>query len=258
MSDFIEPRSEQLSVRQDGAHGTAPRRLSNYIEVCLRERIFSGDWPAGHKLPSEASLRSEFGASRTAVREAIRSLQGSGLLTTINGSGSFVASGALENVARALNAYSTLSLDQQSFSDLIELRMAIEGDVAASLAAARLPEHWSCIEAQLAAMSRTTVLEEFAIRDIDFHMELLKLSGNALFASLGMALRNRYIRYSIDSYCEGESARERTQLEHAEIASAIRGGDVAGAREAARRHVRHARTRWEGTQGGRKTNRGAT
>lgn len=233
------------AVRQDAAAEVAPLSANYQIESYLQERILSGQWPTGYKLPSEAGLQKQFGASRTVIREAIRRLQGRGLLKTINGSGSYVSGGQLEHVSQALNAYSMLMSDEKTFGDLLELRMAIEGDAAAKVASNQSSDDWQCLEARLAAMDAARVLEEFAILDIDFHMELLRMSGNELFASLGKALRDRYVRFAIDSYRKGEGLRDGTMEEHREICRAIKSGDPAAAREAARKHVWLARSRWK-------------
>ena len=94
-------------------------------------------------------------------------------------------------------------------------------------------------------MGAAQATEEFAILDIDFHMDMLRLSGNELFVSLGEALRDRYLRFAIDSYRKGERLREDTMAEHRHIIQAVRSGNAEDAREAARQHVSHARSRWE-------------
>lgn len=237
-------------VRQDSpAAPTPPRSLSDQLEAFLQQRVLRGEWPAGHKLPSESELGKQFKASRTVVREAIRRLQGRGLVETINGSGTYVSAGRLEDVSFALNAYSVRASDQQSFSELLDLRMAIEGDAAAKVAARVDVVDWRLLEARLEVMAATRVLEEFAIHDIDFHMDVLRLSGNELFASLGSALRDRYVRFAIirfaaDSYADAKKMRDQTMDEHQLIVDAIARGDADRARQAARSHVDRSRERW--------------
>ena len=55
-------------------------RAADKIIASLENRIFSGQIGNGEKLPSERALMEEFGASRTVVREAIKSLGGKGLI----------------------------------------------------------------------------------------------------------------------------------------------------------------------------------
>ena len=56
----------------------------------LRPPIDSGEWPAGHKLPSESELMEQFGVSRVTVRLAVGALRAEGLILTRQGRGSFV------------------------------------------------------------------------------------------------------------------------------------------------------------------------
>lgn len=56
----------------------------------LRAPIESGEWPAGHRLPSESQLMEQFSVSRVTVRLAINALRGEGLIVTRQGRGSFV------------------------------------------------------------------------------------------------------------------------------------------------------------------------
>jgi GntR family transcriptional repressor for pyruvate dehydrogenase complex len=248
MSVSRKATAQRKAVRQDAAEAVAPVSAKLQVEAYLQDRILKGEWPIGFKLPSEAGLQAQFGASRTVIREAIRHLQGRGLLKTINGSGSYVANGQLEHVSQALNAYSMLTSDDKAFGDLLELRMAIEGDAAAKIASRQSTDDWQCLEARLAAMDAAQVMEEFAILDIDFHIELLRLSGNGMFASLGKALRSRWVRLAFEAYSKGEGLRETTNAEHRDIFRAIIGGDPSVAREAARKHIWLARSRWNERQ----------
>ncbi len=56
----------------------------------LREQIRAGELRAGQALPSEASLSQRFGVGRDAVRDALASLRGEGLVITTRGIGTFV------------------------------------------------------------------------------------------------------------------------------------------------------------------------
>ena len=64
--------------------------LSDQVTEALLSRIESGRLKPGEKLPPEAALASEFGVSRTVVREAISRLKQEGLVESRQGSGVFV------------------------------------------------------------------------------------------------------------------------------------------------------------------------
>ena len=57
------------------------RRLSDQVSAQIQVRIASGELRSGDKLPPERELAETFGVSRGAVREALRSLERSGLVS---------------------------------------------------------------------------------------------------------------------------------------------------------------------------------
>lgn len=71
------------------AGGPAPQYLK--VKTHLREGIASGHWRPGERLPSEAELTASFGVSRMTVNRALRELHQEGLVTRVQGVGSFVA-----------------------------------------------------------------------------------------------------------------------------------------------------------------------
>ncbi|HSV83223.1 MAG TPA: GntR family transcriptional regulator [Ramlibacter sp.] len=60
------------------------------VRDALRSEILNGKLPPGAKLPPEAELIARFGVSRITVRQALSELQAAGLVTTVNGKGSYV------------------------------------------------------------------------------------------------------------------------------------------------------------------------
>jgi GntR family transcriptional regulator len=61
-------------------------RLYNH----LREKIISGEYPGGMKLPSERELCEGYGVSRITIRHALRLLEDQGLIERTPGRGTFV------------------------------------------------------------------------------------------------------------------------------------------------------------------------
>lgn len=66
-------------------------RQPKYLRIHsnLRERITSGQWPAGSPLPSQRELADEFGVSIMTLRQALQLLTDEGLIETRHGSGTF-------------------------------------------------------------------------------------------------------------------------------------------------------------------------
>lgn len=65
------------------------------IYQTLRERMLTGELPAGYKLPSTRELASRLNVSRNVVLEAYELLQAEGFISTHPGSGTCVAEGAI-------------------------------------------------------------------------------------------------------------------------------------------------------------------
>ncbi|MER6891992.1 winged helix-turn-helix domain-containing protein [Streptomyces halstedii] len=70
--------------------------LAPYLQLAeiLRQRIASGDIPAGRRIPSQAELEQEFGLSRNTIKRAVEILKSEGLVQTSPGRGLFVRAGS--------------------------------------------------------------------------------------------------------------------------------------------------------------------
>src|SRR5215468_5527269 len=77
---------ELLDSRPSGAS------VRDRVTSELAMRILSGHYPQGSSLPTEAELCAEFGVSRTALREATRTLAAKGLIETRQRAGTRVRS----------------------------------------------------------------------------------------------------------------------------------------------------------------------
>lgn len=61
------------------------------IDHGIRDRIISGDLQVGHQIPSTEDLKRAYGASLSAVRQAVNQLKAEGILEGFSGKGVFVA-----------------------------------------------------------------------------------------------------------------------------------------------------------------------
>ncbi|MDX3230582.1 GntR family transcriptional regulator [Streptomyces sp. ME19-01-6] len=64
--------------------------LYRQIADALREAIYSGEIPAGDRLPSENALVARFATTRTTVRKGVALLRAEGLIVSQQGKGAFV------------------------------------------------------------------------------------------------------------------------------------------------------------------------
>jgi len=74
--------------------------LVDRLAAAIQSRVLSGDLPSGARLRQE-TLASEFGVSRTPVREALRKLQSSGLVTVEPNRGAIVNGPSARDIREA-------------------------------------------------------------------------------------------------------------------------------------------------------------
>lgn len=67
-------------------------RVPRYLQLAalFRNRIASGQWPVGERIPNLDELAAEFAVARGTMREAMGELEREGLLERVRGRGSFV------------------------------------------------------------------------------------------------------------------------------------------------------------------------
>jgi len=75
----------------DDITATVPLYLG--VKQMILARISAGDWPPGRRVPSENELVAELGLSRMTINRALRELANDGVLTRVQGLGTFVAEG---------------------------------------------------------------------------------------------------------------------------------------------------------------------
>jgi GntR family transcriptional regulator len=78
-------------------HHGVPIPLYYQIELQLRHAIEAGQYPPGHRLPTEGELQRAYGVSRVTVRTALQHLEEDGLISIRRGRGTFVERQALED-----------------------------------------------------------------------------------------------------------------------------------------------------------------
>jgi GntR family transcriptional regulator len=79
--------------------------LYHQIENDLRERIRSGLWTPGQRIPGEPELTRLYGASRITIRQALDNLEREGLISREPGRGSFVRDPTITAGPRRLTSF---------------------------------------------------------------------------------------------------------------------------------------------------------
>ena len=124
-------------------------RVYEHIVAQIERAIFEGRLQHGDKLPAERQLVREFGASRVAVREALRALEHRGLVEVRQGSAGGYFIREMDSGPVVRDFQTLFRLGHVSLPQLVEARALIEPE-SARLAALRATE--PDVKAVLAAL----------------------------------------------------------------------------------------------------------
>lgn len=192
----LTKRGQVKASECEGAAGAAigsVRAAATYELVVeqIRRAIFLGRFLPGDRLPAERDLASQMAVSRTTIREAIRVLEGEGLVTVKRGAAGGLVVLEQERPSRAeIAAYRA---DQGEWIDqVLDYRIANECAAAALAASRRTDRHLARLTAALEGMtaicatpearSVTANVGRFFAFDADFHLTIGQASMNPLLA----------------------------------------------------------------------------
>lgn len=116
---------------RQGDEGGPPAYL--HIALTLTERLSSGVYPAGSRLPSGSELRAEFGVSPMTVRRALSLLEQQGLVAGVKGRGIYARSRDLADSMFRLDSLSGEWLDESAEIRLLSAAMARADDRVAAM-----------------------------------------------------------------------------------------------------------------------------
>ena len=214
------------------------RRTTLSAEVAdrLTEAIRMGQFEPGERLPSERDLGVRFGVGRTSIREAIRTLQATGLVTVRPGAGMFIADDQSISVEPFANWESRY---QYRIDELFETRLALE-PVAAARAAARasreeIEEIALCVRDLEQAIADKS-LAAMVLADAGFHFAVVKASKNRLILTMLQSLRHVLAESQRASLSPAERPR-RVLAMHTAVLEAIAARDSLAAETAMRSHL---------------------
>ena len=216
------------------------RNLFAHVVEELGTRIIRGDLTPDDAFPIEADLGREFGASRSVIREAVKSLAARGLIESKTRTGIRVLPPTHWNLLdpEVLSWRYGVMHPAQFYSELFEIRLMIEPQ-AAALAASR------ATQADIAEMSEAFV-EMSKVRetgtaaveaDLRFHRAILAAGKNALLHQVGHLI-------AVGLYISHQTSSESFTVflpQHGQVLAAIRARDPQSARRAMERLLNETR-----------------
>lgn len=179
-------------------------------------------------------MAAQLGASRTAVREALRSLEAVGVINTRQGSGRYVGAFDLRALVHGLSY--ALVFDAASITELLQVRRALEasflGAAQKTLDRGTLDELDALVGAMRANAARGAL---FIVEDRAFHLTLFRGLHNGVLNTLLEAF------WSLFETALAEPLRRSTDLlrtvrHHAAVVRALRAGNLRRAQLGLERH----------------------
>ena len=202
----------------------------------LRDLIASGALLPGARLPPEAELALQLGASRNTVREAARALVTARVLDVRRGDGTYVTSLRPELLLEGI-AFAADVLQTDFALELIGVRRILE-PAATALAAQRIDDATvAALHTCLGHMREAETQDVLVQFDAEFHGLVAGAAGNATLASMLAGVSSRTIRARVwRGVVEGDAVA-RTIAQHEDILRAVAAHDPVLAEAAALVHV---------------------
>jgi GntR family transcriptional repressor for pyruvate dehydrogenase complex len=162
-------------------------RLYQEIVDQIQQQILSGALKPGDQIPAERDLADRFGVSRTAVREAIKSLTEKGLIEVFVGRGTFVTNLSPDRVVESMTLL--LHNEPHNVASLQEARELLEVPTARLAAARRSDTHVARLRAIMAEMEQEhTISPRLVDGDTEFHVEVARATGNPVLVLLSQTI----------------------------------------------------------------------
>jgi DNA-binding FadR family transcriptional regulator len=246
--------SRKTKRARDAAFGISPVKAPAAYELVveqIRRALALGRFAPGDMLPSERVLTEQLGVSRTVVREAIRVLEGEGLVEVTRGASG--GSRVLPAAGEEQLSLEDLRSQADEIEQLVDFRLANECASAYGAALRRSEEEAESINELIARQEH--LLEQAAATDDD--AERARLTSGFLeldtrfHLAVAAASHNHYLFQAVETGRVNMlrpvgtifiSTSEDVNFQHREIAEAISAGDPDEAERAMRHHIESTRS----------------
>ncbi len=223
---------------KDVARGARPPakalRLHDTIARSIGVRIAAEELMPGDLLSGEIEAAERLEVSRTAYREAMRTLAAKGMVESRTKTGTRVSARERWHILdpEVLGWFLETKPSETFVHDLFELRMMVEPHAAELAARRREERHLAAMERALETMARRKLLtEEGRLADRSFHQSILAATGNELIVALAPSVAAA-IRWTTAFKIRTQRPPRDPIEEHRAVFVAIRARDEAHARAA--------------------------
>jgi acetyl esterase/lipase/DNA-binding FadR family transcriptional regulator len=171
----------------ESAFLTSRQRLHGSVMQKIATDIIGGVYGEGALLPNEDNASASFGVSRSAYREAIRTLAAKGLVTATPKVGTRIAPRSAWRLLDpdVITWHFEANCTAPFIRNLFEMRKVVEPSAAALAATRRDQQALSSLAGTLARMAQLNTRDrEWQGAVLDFHQIILATSGNEMLAAM--------------------------------------------------------------------------
>ncbi|WP_367565457.1 FadR/GntR family transcriptional regulator [Lacrimispora sp.] len=175
-------------------YGTEKKSYMKVISY-IKKQIRSGELRIGGKLPAERELSEVLGISRNSVREAIRTLDNMGVISSHQGAGNFLTGNFENNLVESLSMM--FLLNQIDYKQVSELRRALEME-ALMLAIDNITDEEIQSLVKIMSLLETGTEANNVVLDKKMHYNIALASKNTLIINILQALSEVLDKFIVD------------------------------------------------------------
>ena len=172
--------------------GTVAKSQKTYGIVVdyFKKKIIAGDLKPGEKLPPEREIAEELGVSRNSVREAIRFMDMTGVISSQQGSGNYITCDFQSSLEETMGMM--FAMDQIDYIQISQIRYSLER-LAFTLALDHASEEEiRLMEEYVNKLDKSTDASVNNELDKKIHYTLARASGNVLILDILEACPEEY------------------------------------------------------------------
>ncbi len=202
--------------------GSGTASVPDQVFARLCERITSGSYAPGERLPTQRALAEEFGVNMASVREALKRLEQLRLIEVRHGDATRVLDWRQSGL-EALAVFATV--DAEVVRPLFEARRMVLTEVARLAAGRRTDEQARRIADAARDVAEAPDDAAAQIADWAFVSAVVEASGNVVFQLMGNSVREFYLAHP-NTFMALVAGRDELAPLYADAAAAIAKGDA--------------------------------
>lgn len=192
----------------------------------FKKKIIDGELRPGEKLPPEREIAEQLNVSRNSVREAIRIMDMTGVITSQQGSGNYITCEFQKSLAETMTMM--FAMDQIDYKQISQIRQALER-LALSLAVTQATdEQIAEMEKLVEKLDQSSDDEKNVVLDKKIHFTLAQASGNVLvldFLEACSGVIDMFIKDVREEILRTEERKDRLNQCHRKLVEALKEKD---------------------------------